>query len=57
MGAAAIVAGFSAFFLPETAGHGLPETKTEALEIGSKNKRGICTCLCSNSWNDFIPTN
>ena len=58
MGVVSVVAGFVAFFLPETAGQPLPETKAEALEIGKVDKkRNICSCICPNSWKDMFPCN
>jgi len=46
MGVVATGAGVLAIFFPETLGEKLPETKEEALMIGSNNKRGLCTFTC-----------
>merc|ERR1719336_1200927 len=46
MGVVATIAGGLAVFFPETLGEKLPETKEEALMIGSNNKRHFCACSC-----------
>lgn len=54
MGIVAIIAGIAALKLPETVGNKLPETMEEAIEIGTKDKRGICTCVCPESFEDIF---
>ena len=53
MGSVAVLAGFLALALPETAGLTLPETMHEAVDIG-KHKRGLCHCTCPNSCSEII---
>ena len=55
MGSVSVVAGFAAFLLPESSGHPLPETKEEALKIGTGDRQNICACICPNSWRDLLP--
>jgi len=55
MGAVSVVAGIAAFLLPESSGHPLPETKEEALDIGTGSRRNICSCDCPNTWRDLFP--
>lgn len=48
MGVCASIAGGLALCFPETAGEKLPDTMEEAVNMGSKSKRGLCTFTCGS---------
>lgn len=54
LGIVAIIAGISALKLPETVGNKLPESMDDAINIGKDSKRGICTCVCPESFEDVF---